>query len=76
MGSGHEKYRLKWSKYESNILSHFQTFLETQALSDVTLFCEGKPVAAYSDPNLNKATGCAEKIDTTCTFDALKCNCT
>ena len=53
MGSGHEKYRLKWSKYESNILSHFQTFLETQALSDVTLFCEGKPVAAYSDPNLN-----------------------
>ena len=52
---GSEKYRLKWSKYESNILSHFQTFLETQALSDVTLFCEGKPVAAYRDPNLNKA---------------------
>ena len=25
---------------------------------------------------LDPPTGCAEKIDTTCTFDALKCNCT
>jgi hypothetical protein len=38
---GSEKYRLKWSKYESNILSAFHSLLETEALSDVTLFCEG-----------------------------------
>ena len=39
---GSEKYKLKWSKYESNILSAFHGLLESETLSDVTLFCEGK----------------------------------
>ena len=38
---GSDKYRLKWSKYENNILDAFRSLLETEALSDVTLFCEG-----------------------------------
>ena len=38
---GSEKYKLKWSKYESNILAVFSALLENEALSDVTLFCEG-----------------------------------
>ena len=36
-----EKYKLKWSKYESNILAVFSALLENETLSDVTLFCEG-----------------------------------
>ena len=40
---GSDKYRLKWSKYENNILDAFRSLLETEALSDVTLFCEGIP---------------------------------
>ncbi len=39
---GSEKYKLKWSKYESNILSAFHGLLESENLSDVTLFCEGE----------------------------------
>jgi len=39
---GSEKYKLKWSKYEANILSAFHGLLESESLSDVTLFCEGK----------------------------------
>ena len=39
---GSEKYKLKWSKYESNILSAFHSLLESETLSDVTLFCEGE----------------------------------
>ena len=38
---GSEKYKLKWSKYESNILQVFSALLENETLSDVTLFCEG-----------------------------------
>ena len=38
---GNDKYRLKWSKYEDNILDAFRSLLQTEALSDVTLFCEG-----------------------------------
>ena len=41
---GSDKYRLKWSKYENNILDAFRSLLETEALSDVTLFCEGIPL--------------------------------
>ena len=41
---GSEKYKLKWSKYESNILSAFHGLLESETLSDVTLFCEGKQI--------------------------------
>jgi hypothetical protein len=39
---GSEKYKLKWSKYEANILSAFHGLLESESLSDVTLFCEGE----------------------------------
>jgi hypothetical protein len=39
---GSEKYKLKWSKYESNVLNAFRDLLETESLSDVTLFCEGE----------------------------------
>merc|ERR1712038_1763427 len=38
---GSEKYKLKWSKYESNILAVFSALLESETLSDVSLFCEG-----------------------------------
>jgi hypothetical protein len=41
---GSEKYKLKWSKYESNILSAFHSLLESETLSDVTLFCEGEEI--------------------------------
>jgi hypothetical protein len=39
---GVDKYKLKWSKHESNVLSAFKELLETEALSDVTLFCDGE----------------------------------
>ena len=39
---GSEKYRLKWSKYESNILNALQRHQDNETLADVTLFCEGK----------------------------------
>eukprot|EP00095_Tigriopus_kingsejongensis_P011007 snap_masked-scaffold571_size134521-processed-gene-0.4 protein:Tk11007 transcript:snap_masked-scaffold571_size134521-processed-gene-0.4-mRNA-1 annotation:"protein alpha isoform" len=44
---GSEKYKLKWSKYESNILSAFHSLLESETLSDVTLFCEGQTFKAH-----------------------------
>merc|ERR1712038_441679 len=44
---GSEKYRLKWSKYHDNILNAFHSLLETEALSDVTLFCEGQTFKAH-----------------------------
>merc|ERR1712238_638930 len=44
---GTEKYRLKWSKFESNILNAFQSLYETKQLSDVTLFCEGTTFKAH-----------------------------
>jgi len=44
---GTEKYRLKWSKFETNILSAFQNLYETEQLSDVTLFCEGTTFKAH-----------------------------
>ena len=45
---GSEKYKLKWSKYESNVLNAFRDLFETEALSDVTLFCEGEYLWTYS----------------------------
>lgn len=48
MGSGDTaKYRLKWSKYNDNILSAFDSLYRTEALSDVTLFCEGTTFKAH-----------------------------
>lgn len=44
---GTEKYRLKWSKFETNILTAFQNLYETEQLSDVTLFCEGTTFKAH-----------------------------
>eukprot|EP00094_Tigriopus_californicus_P003857 TCALIF_03712-PA protein Name:"Similar to ttk Protein tramtrack, beta isoform (Drosophila melanogaster)" AED:0.00 eAED:0.00 QI:0/0.66/0.75/0.75/1/1/4/2707/653 len=44
---GSEKYKLKWSRYESNILSAFHSLLESETLSDVTLFCEGQTFKAH-----------------------------
>lgn len=46
---GSEKYKLKWSKYESNILSAFHGLLESENLSDVTLFCEGGKKLAFQN---------------------------
>ena len=46
---GSEKYKLKWSKYESNILAVFSALLESETLSDVSLFCEGK---LYYNPQI------------------------
>ena len=50
---GTEKYRLKWSKFESNILNAFQSLYETEQLSDVTLFCEGK-YFLFNQKNVHK----------------------
>ena len=33
---------LRWNSYETNILSTFEGLLDSEALSDVTLFCEGE----------------------------------
>ena len=33
---------LRWNSYETNILDTFGGLLDSEALSDVTLFCEGK----------------------------------
>ena len=54
---GSEKYKLKWSKYESNILSAFHGLLESENLSDVTLFCEGENafIAQYHIQNCPKS---------------------
>jgi hypothetical protein len=43
---GSEKYKLKWSKYESNVLNAIKDLFETKALSDVVLFCEGRKFLA------------------------------
>ena len=32
----------RWNSYETNILSTFEGLLDSEALSDVTLFCEGE----------------------------------
>ena len=41
MGSNSEQYCLRWNSYETNILDTFGGLLASEALSDVTLFCEG-----------------------------------
>jgi hypothetical protein len=37
-----DQYCLRWNSYETNILATFEGLLDSEALSDVTLFCEGK----------------------------------
>ena len=32
----------RWNSYETNLLSTFEGLLDSEALSDVTLFCEGQ----------------------------------
>ena len=32
----------RWNSYEANLLTTFEGLLDSEALSDVTLFCEGK----------------------------------
>ena len=40
----------RWNSYETNILSTFEGLLDSEALSDVTLFCEGKFIqVSYPD---------------------------
>jgi hypothetical protein len=39
---GNDQYCLRWNSYETNILSTFEGLLDSEALSDVTLFCEGE----------------------------------
>ena len=53
---GSEKYRLKWSKYHDNILNAFHSLLETEALSDVTLFCEGNVTYIFTYIKLASVT--------------------
>ena len=38
---GSDQYCLRWNSYETNILATFEGLLDSEALSDVTLFCEG-----------------------------------
>ncbi len=37
-----DQYCLRWNSYQSNILATFENLLDSEALSDVTLFCEGE----------------------------------
>ncbi len=39
---GSDQYCLRWNSYETNILATFEGLLDSEALSDVTLFCEGR----------------------------------
>lgn len=34
----------RWNSYEANLLTTFEGLLDSEALSDVTLFCEGKSI--------------------------------
>ncbi|XP_023328961.1 protein tramtrack, beta isoform isoform X4 [Eurytemora carolleeae] len=47
MGSNSEQYCLRWNSYETNILDTFGGLLASEALSDVTLFCEGQSYKAH-----------------------------
>ena len=40
--SSNDQYCLRWNSYETNILATFEGLLDSEALSDVTLFCEGE----------------------------------
>lgn len=42
-----DQYCLRWNSYESNILATFENLLDSEALSDVTLFCEGDSFKAH-----------------------------
>jgi len=44
---GNDQYCLRWNSYETNILSTFENLLDSEALSDVTLFCEGQSFKAH-----------------------------
>jgi len=44
---GNDQYCLRWNSYETNILTTFATLLDSEALSDVTLFCEGQTFKAH-----------------------------
>lgn len=37
-----QQYCLKWSNYSSNLATAFSNLFNTETLTDVTLFCEGK----------------------------------
>lgn len=42
-----DQYCLRWNSYETNLLSTFEGLLDSEALSDVTLFCEGESFKAH-----------------------------
>lgn len=44
---GNDQYCLRWNSYETNLLSTFEGLLDSEALSDVTLFCEGESFKAH-----------------------------
>merc|ERR1719232_621444 len=44
---GNDQYCLKWNSYEANLLTTFEGLLDSEALSDVTLFCEGESFKAH-----------------------------
>merc|ERR1712088_1117408 len=44
---GNDQYCLRRNSYETNILSTFEGLLDSEALSDVTLFCEGESFKAH-----------------------------
>jgi len=44
---GNDQYCLRWNSYETNILATFEGLLDSEALSDVTLFCEGESFKAH-----------------------------
>lgn len=37
-----QQYCLKWSNYSSNLATAFSNLFQSETLTDVTLFCEGK----------------------------------
>lgn len=42
-----QQYCLKWSNYSSNLATAFSNLFNSETLTDVTLFCEGKSIVNY-----------------------------
>ena len=57
-----DQYCLRWNSYETNILATFEGLLDTEVLSDVTLFCEGN--SALNLPCFAKDRACNSESET------------
>ena len=47
MSNSADQYSLRWNHYRNNLLQTFQTLLQTEAFTDVTLACDGSSVKCH-----------------------------